>query len=200
MSDGLEKIIRRIEEDASEKAAQILLEAKEQVENISREADREAARIRAEGQKKSASLRETLLERNRSAAHMQCQRELLAAKQQMIDETLSRAKKALQELDAKEYFAWAEGLLKKHVSSGAGQICFNEKDLERLPEDFMEKASKIAASAGGSLTLSETPAKIGGGFLLKYGGIEENCSIDALFEGEQERLRDEINEFLFKEA
>ena len=38
---------------------------------------------------------------------------------------------------------------------------------------------------------------INGGFVLTYGGIEENCSIDALFDAAHEVLQDKVQEILF---
>ena len=36
-----------------------------------------------------------------------------------------------------------------------------------------------------------------GGFVLAYGGIEENCSIDALFEERADALSDAVRKILF---
>ena len=88
-------------------------------------------------------------------------------------------------------------MLKKYAQPGEGEICFNERDLNRLPEGFEETISEIACAKGGSLTLSRTPCGIGGGFILVYGGIEENCSFDSVFADEKERLQDRIHEMLF---
>ena len=36
-----------------------------------------------------------------------------------------------------------------------------------------------------------------GGFLLVYGGIEENCTISAVFASKREELSDQVNRLLF---
>ena len=36
-----------------------------------------------------------------------------------------------------------------------------------------------------------------GGFLLVYGGIEENCTIRAVFDSKREELSDHVNRLLF---
>ena len=48
-----------------------------------------------------------------------------------------------------------------------------------------------------SLHISDIPGKLDGGFILSYGEIEENCSIEALFDSERERLKDLVQEILF---
>ena len=101
------------------------------------------------------------------------------------------------DLDDEKYFEMLEKLLEKHALAEDGTICFSEKDLERMPEGFPEKIKSIAASQGGSLTLSEKPEKVDGGFLLVYGGIEENCTIRAVFDSKREELSDQVNRLLF---
>ena len=44
--------------------------------------------------------------------------------------------------------------------------------------------------------MAKQPRPIDGGFILVYGGVEENCSIEALFYAEQERLQDKVQAFL----
>ena len=111
--------------------------------------------------------------------------------------SLDEAKQSLSALDGREYFTLIAEMLKKYAQPGEGEICFNERDLNRLPEGFEETISEIAGAKGGSLTLSRTPCGIGGGFILVYGGIEENCSFDSVFADEKERLQDRIHEMLF---
>ena len=71
------------------------------------------------------------------------------------------------------------------------------EDLARLPAYFPRKLSEIGAAKGGTLVLSEESREIKGGFILAYGGIEENCSFEALFEAEKERLQDIVRAQLF---
>ena len=88
-------------------------------------------------------------------------------------------------------------LLKKNVHAGEGELCLSAQDLQRIPEGFMKKAADIAAAAGGSLTLSDRPAGIPNGFILRYGGVEENCSLDALFAQTRDMLRDRVSSLLW---
>ena len=90
-----------------------------------------------------------------------------------------------------------EKLLEQNVFPQAGEIRFNRRDLERMPEGFPGRIRTIAAAKGGSLTLSDAPLETDGGFLLVYGGIEENCTLKAVFSAKREELSDQVNRMLF---
>ena len=38
------------------------------------------------------------------------------------------------------------------------------------------------------------------GFIIKYGNILQNCTIDNIFEGNEQLFQDKVNELLFKEG
>lgn len=194
---GLEKIISQIEEDAGHSAEEIIREAREQAEAILGAADEECEKIKAQAQQKAETRREDILRKSRSAAVMQQKRELLSEKQRLIGEIIEEARASLYGLDGKSYFLLIAQMLKKHVQPGKGTICFNRKDLDRLPEGFEKTIQETAAAKGGELTVSRTPAAIDGGFILVYGGIEENCSFASVFADSREKLQDQIHALLF---
>ena len=88
-------------------------------------------------------------------------------------------------------------LLAKSVQPEKGEIIFNEKDLGRLPADFDKKINEVATKNGGTLSISQNKAPITGGFILKYGNIEINSSLDAIFEENKEVLTDTVNSILW---
>lgn len=74
---------------------------------------------------------------------------------------------------------------------------FQNDDLERMPDDFPAKIEKAAQEKGGSLVLKKEPREIDGGFVLVYGGVEENCSAGALFASQRDELADKVHAMLF---
>lgn len=194
---GLDKMKARILEEAESSARDILDRAGEEADRILREAgtaaDAAAAEIAA------GAVRDSLERKRRAgaAADMQRKQAVLAAKQEMIREVLREAYEEILGLEAERYFGLMEKLLRKYVLPEEGEICFNSRDLERMPEGFSGRIRTIAAEAGGSLTLSETPLDTDGGFLLVYGGIEENCTLKAVFSSRREELSDQVNRMLF---
>ena len=59
------------------------------------------------------------------------------------------------------------------------------------------EAGKIASRAGGSLSFDSTPAPIESGFILSYGGIEENCSLRSIFTANKDQIQDTAMKVLF---
>ena len=72
----------------------------------------------------------------------------------------------------------------------------NAADLARLPAGFEDRLNK--AVGRGHITVSKTPCDLPDGFLLVYGGIDVNCTFDALFEAEADALQDIAGGLLFR--
>ena len=66
-----------------------------------------------------------------------------------------------------------------------------------MPDGFEKKIQAAAREKGGSLVLQKEPKDIADGFLLVYGGVEENCTWEALMDAKKDRLQDRVNEILF---
>ena len=195
---GLDKMKARILEEAQSTAQEITGKAKADaevaVQAAKESAEAEAAKILERAKRDAADYGV----RVDSSMDMQRKQAVLAAKQEVIGGVLEKAYDAVMDLDDEKYFEMLEKLLEKHALAEDGMICFSAKDLERMPQGFPEKIRNIAASKGGSLTLSEKPEKVDGGFLLVYGGIEENCTIRAVFDSKREELSDQVNRLLFR--
>ena len=194
---GLDKMKARILEEAQSTAMEITDKARADADALVHAAE-ESARAeasdilgRAEREAKDYDARVA------SSMDMQRKQAVLAAKQEAIQRVLDAAYDAVLNLDDEKYFEMMEKLLEKYVHSGEGIICFSAGDLERMPENFRGRIKDIAAKKGGSLNLSENPQNIDGGFLLIYGGIEENCTLEAVFASKRDELSDQVNRLLF---
>lgn len=194
---GIEKIIGEIEA-AADKEAKAIVEAAqkkadEMIQNTENECRDFSSEKKAEADKKAADL----LKRYQSQSEQESKLAMLKAKQEVIDEMLAKALDRLKNQDAAPYFEMLLGLLKKAVSKGSGELLLSEKDLGRLPADFEAKAKAVAAEKGGDLVIAKETAKIDGGFILKYGLIEENYSLDSIFEDVHDTLQDTVNRVLW---
>ena len=67
-----------------------------------------------------------------------------------------------------------------------------------MPLDYEKEILKAAAEAGGSLQLMKEPRPIEDGFVLVYGGIEENCTFRALLDAKKDELQDTVHRILFR--
>lgn len=187
---GLDHIIARIEAENETQCEAVRTEAAARSAEIVAAADaegREAVRAAAEQAEKQA---EQLVSRAKSAGALEARRAKLAAKVALVDDVLAEARQRLAGLPDAAYFETMRSLALKNKQAGEGVLFFGARDLARLPRDFAQKL-------GTDISVSETPAPIADGFLLKYGDVELNCTLDALFAAAREPLRSGAAERLF---
>lgn len=194
---GLDNIVQQIMEDSSKKAEEIIAEANKKADVIIEDAKTEAGKFKKESDRKIEVLKKTKSQTAQSSSELKKNQAILKAKQEMINDVLKKSEEEILGLPDEEYFDYLLKLLKKSAQPKDGEICLSLKDLSRMPADFSDKAAKIAIENGGKLTVSKEPKNIEGGFILIYGGIEENCSISAVFRDEKEKLVDLLNSTLF---
>lgn len=194
---GLEKIIGQIDKESADGAAKIIEAANQEAEKIletaKAQANSECARIAKDSERAAADL----LARAKSAADLQRRKTILFEKQRLISEMIQKAKASFDTMGDEEYFGIIIKMVQKFALAGKGEILFSERDLARLPEDFEAMVNSAAKDKGGVLTVSKETRKIDGGFVLVYGGVEENCSFTALFDSEHESLQDKVLKLLF---
>lgn len=187
---GVEKIIARLNEEteaqcndiissAKEKAAQIVGRAQTQGNEIIKKAEEEAKK---QAEQIDATASSTVVSNSR--------KDKLSAKVELINSVLSAAEKSLHDLSVDAYFSTIAGLAKKNKQEGTAEMLLSERDLKRMPSDFIDKL-------GYGFTVSPVPADISDGFILKYGEIEINCTFAALFRASSQELQAKANELLF---
>ncbi len=193
--NGLDSIVEKILKEAKEEADALLAEANQKAGAILAEADKEAQRQVEEKKALTAKQADSIRAAKVSAAHLSGRERILAAKGEAIDQILKEAKQNLLSLPEGQYFAMIRKLILAHARPEEGEVLLSQGDKERLPKRFLKEIN--AGLEGGSLSLSEEAANIDGGVILRYGGVEENCSLDALFRDRRERLQDRVAQVLF---
>ena len=194
---GLDKMMSQILDDASREANEITKRSQEEADAIIAQAKEECVRMEEVSKEKQANLKKSQEERIASSAQLKKRQTILLAKQQIISEMIESAYKELLSLSDSEYFVMVEKMLQKFVLAKAGQIYFSEKDLNRMPSGFEAKIEEIASKNGGSLTLVKEAKEVDGGFILVYGGVEENCTFRALLNAKRDDLADKVQRLLF---
>lgn len=194
---GLEKITSQIQEEAKDSAAKKLEAAKKEADEILAEAKKACGAMEAEAAEKDALLKTNYESRAKSSAEQQRRTALLRAKQEIIADVIEEAYVTLKKKDAKGYFLTMEKILKTYALAEDGEIYFSKEDLARMPAGFEKKIEAAAKEKGGSLVLKKEPKAIADGFVLVYGGIEENCTLRALFDAKRDQLQDQVNAILF---
>lgn len=191
---GIDKIIRQIEDDTKAVCDDIILKARAKSDNIITDAKVEADRITADAKTKTAAKVVDIEKRGESSAALEERKVALYTKQSIISEMLNTGMENAKNLPDDEYFELILKMIEKNSQDQDGVIFFGKKDLARLPKDYMTKVNSVSK---GKLALSDKAAAIDAGFILSYGGIEENCSFDAVFMSEADNLSDRAGKLLF---
>lgn len=194
---GLENIIKHIESTATKTATDMLEKAKADAESIiasgKANAEENAAAISRQGEADAKGARKRI----ESRADQNLKRYLLQAKQWEIDRTIAAALDKIQAMPDAAYFETILKMVDKYAPAKDGKIRFSEEDLARMPKGFEARINE-RLDGRAKLTLSDEAVRINGGFVLDYGDIEENCSLDALAESSKEELQDKISQILFE--
>lgn len=190
---GSEKIINMIKADGEAEIAAIKAEAKNKAAQIKKQAqmDAQAAaeKILDEANEKSA----LMLKSAQSSCELVKRNAMLLTRRNEIDKTISSALDLLYGQSDAEYFSTLISLASK-LSGKSGVLCLNQKDLNRVPNDFADALLKVGVNA----TLSTEPCDIDGGFILKCADIEYRTDFKAILEEKREAVEDLINRELFK--
>lgn len=194
---GLDQMMQRIEAAAKAQAAEITSKAQAEADAILAEATAAGQAAAAEIAEKSVRDIASQKDRMVYSAEQQRRTALLRAKQEIIADVLDKSYQALLALPEAEYFAFLKKACGHYAQAADGEIVFAKKDLDRLPAGYVEELQAVAQEKGGSLKLSAESLNVDGGFVLVYGGVEENCTVRTLFDARKEALQDEVHRLLF---
>ena len=87
------------------------------------------------------------------------------------------------------------------ISLCAFNICIEAQTIPIMRNKLLQTfliINQAVKEKKASLKISREAREIEGGFVLSYGGIEENCSFDALFASAGEQLQDVVQKILFQ--
>ena len=187
---GIEKIVSRLNEETEDQCREILFNAKKKAAEIVARAQTEGnAEIKA-AEAEANKKREQILASAASQNSANERKDKLAARVALVDEVLEKAQQSLHDLSDEAYFNALAGLAKKNKQEGPAEMLLSERDLKRMPANFIDKL-------GYGFTVSPVPAAIEDGFILKYGEIEINCTFAALFRANRQELQAKAASLLF---
>ena len=187
---GVEKITARLNEETAAQCEEILSAARSKAAEIVGRAQAEGNAVIQKAEAEANKRGEQILASAASQSAANARKAMLAAKVDLIDEVLSVAKQSLHDLSDEAYFNALAGLARKNRQDGIGEMLLCERDLRRMPNNFIDKL-------GSGIKVSPIPADIEDGFILKYGEIEQNCTFNALFSAFSQELRSRAAELLF---
>ncbi len=192
---GLENILSQIDSDARQEAEEQLEAAKAQAAQIleaaKAQADEASKSLLQAGEEQAQAIRS----KAESAAQLERRNAMLAFKQQVIRDALDSTRASLENAPDQSYFDLLLQLVAKYAPAGKSEMRLNRRDLDRLPKDFAASLKRAAPQA--EIAISDIPCDIASGFLLVCGGIDINCTFQAIFEDAEAELRDVAGGILF---
>jgi V/A-type H+-transporting ATPase subunit E len=187
-------ILKKIESDAEKAAREILEEAKAQADSIKADGLEKARGHR--DRLESAARQRADEERNRivTLAKLSARRDVLAEKQRLIDRVFEETRASIAGMGRDDYQRLIASFLKETIEPGDAEIVV-DLDETRIDQAFLDR---VAGEMGGcTLRLSEERRAIGGGFIMKSGRTETNCTLDTILRDARERLESRVAETLF---
>lgn len=197
---GLDKMTQQILQEAQEQADQLLIDAKEDAQKAVEQARQECEVWEQRAHVSLAKEIDEFRARAASSRDLERRRAILEAKQEIIAEMIEKTCEWMRQAGVEEYFETLKRMFEKFCHGEDGQMYLSAQDLARAPQEFRDTVAKIAADKGGSIELQDVPGRIPDGFLLVYGGIEENCTFEAVIESDRSRLQDQVNTMLWREC
>lgn len=191
--NGLIQILAKIEEDSLLEVNKIKEDGKKQAEKIIADAvnsaNAEAEIIAANADKKTSQM----LENAKSGCDVLLKRAEVAAKSEVVAECIKSAAAQLKAMDDHKYFdAVKKLILKYYHQNEQGKLLMNSKDIKRMPKSFLKDINKHLKKQNAELILAKNPADIDSGFVICYGGVEENCTFDSLIEEKKDEIKDKL--------
>lgn len=218
--NGVSNITDKILGDAREWARVHALENAEEIQTLREQFAREAVEVEAALLADAEAKARAVEERSRSQAEMDRRKELLGAKQKAVNAAFVRALESLSELSQEERAFLMVRLALKYQTQDA-EFIFNKEDQETVGPavvetvnalrtrqqvrrlfsgSFLEQIKKLSVGQSGKLRTALYP-KVGGfsgGFVIKEGNIENNCTFEVLVSSVRDDLEGDVSSVLFQ--
>lgn len=219
--NGIEKITRKILEEAKAAEKTALEAAAERAEAILAEGEEKAEAVRDRIEEKAAREGESIISRVKSTAAMNRRNIDLAVRGELIDEAFAQAYAQIEELPKEEYCALlcrmlgdalldylrtAEESRALHGDEVETAECYavvlNDADHYSIGQTLVADCrralqGKCDAAELNKLALSPATAKMRGGLILRCGDMEINCSFETVFAQARAAREAEVCRILF---
>lgn len=197
---GTEKIIAHIRADGDAEAKKIIDAASKQAEEKRAESFKAALSEYEKLMQAGNAECEDILSGSRRIAEMEAKKSVLSVKQEMISAAFDAAREEIVNMPRDKYTQFLARMAAEAAASGMEEIVLNARDKAEVGKSVCKAANELLSAKGtpGELTVSEDTADISGGVIVRFGGIETNCSIDALIRQRRSGLSTEVAAALFE--
>ena len=197
---GTEKIIAHIRADGDAEAKKIIDAASKQAEEKRAESFKAALSEYEKLMQAGNAECEDILSGSRRIAEMEAKKSVLSVKQEMISAAFDAAREEIVNMPRDKYTQFLARMAAEAAASGMEEIVLTARDKAEVGKSVCKAANELLSAKGtpGKLTVSEDTADISGGVIVRFGGIETNCSIDALIRQRRSGLSTEVAAAMFE--
>lgn len=197
---GTEKIIAHIRADGDAEAKKIIDAASKQAEEKRAESFKAALSEYEKLMQAGNAECEDILSGSRRIAEMEAKKSVLSVKQEMISAAFDAAREEIVNMPRDKYTQFLARMAAEAAVGGMEEIVLNARDKAEVGKAVCKAANELLSAKGtpGKLTVSEETADISGGVIVRFGGIETNCSIDALIRQRRSGLSTEVAAAMFE--
>lgn len=190
-------ITAKILEDARDQAKALIDDAHEKAEALRRQGEAEMEEKRQESEKQADLQAAQLRDRMLRMAELDQKKALLLVKRQVIDQAFDNALGRMQKMSPDKKREYIMQLVLESAQGGETLIpCSQDKDL--FDQAFVAQINKSLADKGAApVVLSQETRSLGGGFVLKQGGLEVNCSFKAVLQQARSAMEAQVAGVLF---
>ena len=212
-----EKITAKIISVAQSEASEIISAAEKEAAEITEQYKKKAAAITKEAEAELFAEAENVRARIKASSDKLARNIMLDAKSERLDEAFEKARLKLISLKDADYEKMLSIMLvstvKKQIEAEkrtlemdteetcdvctSYEVLLSGADQKRVTPALISDGAKVAKEAGKTLTISKQCANIDGGFILRAGNIEINCSIGLIISQMRNDLEGEVYRILF---
>lgn len=190
---SLADIKNKIQADAQTEADEIIDKAKAQADKIEKATDAQIKEIQDNYATRFNKEKPEILNRREIVAKLDVDKLKLGAKQSLIKDAFDEALQGLSSLSKDKYLGFVEALLDKAVETGKEEILVGKSE-KKITKTWLDSYNQ---KHNYNLVLSSEKLPISGGFVLKNGNIETNCSFDMLVSWVREDIEAGVVKRLF---
>lgn len=195
---GLQKIIKKIEEESAEKCNSIIKAADMRASQLISEARNDANKTAQEIIINAQSEADRIISVAKSSAETVSSKKYLEIKNAVINDIISASYEKILTFSTEEYFDVLYSICVKYVETGECIMYLNSTDLQRLPDDFENRINSTVYEKA-AVQVSKKSIDIENGFILDYGTFTVDCTLKTVFDENKEILKDMLRKELFSE-
>jgi len=187
------KVVKKILDDAKDKAEKILQKAQEEVSAQISSAELENKKLLKAAKKEAENIKQQEITKILDMENLEMRKNILAEKRKVMDKVYRRCLDEIKSMDKEKYRVLISSLIVKYFSSGDEEVLIGKEDNKILVDIIGE----INKSKGLHLKESKEEPWIDKGAILKKGKVYINLSVDTIVKGVWEEMEPEIIKGLF---